>query len=352
MNDSSPFDPARPPASALPGDPWPRAQPGPRPEGRYRAAPEEFRVTEHLPFEPEGEGNHFLLRVTKQGANTLHVAKDLARAAGCRPRDVGYAGLKDRHAVVVQHFTVPAQDVAGDPTAWSGNGWWVEGAWRARRKLKQGALAGNGFRLLLRVAPEDRAAVGAGLEAVGERGVPNYFGPQRFGREGGNLAGARRLFAGETVKDRKLRGLYLSAARSYLFNRVLAARVAAGTWDRLLPGEYAMLDGTNSGFQVPDPAAEEPRRAIGDLHPSGPLPGTPGIGPTGEAAALEQQVLADEEELVAGLQALKVQADRRPLRVRVEEAVWESAPEGVWVDFFLPAGAFATAVVRELIEPE
>ncbi|HKL77859.1 MAG TPA: tRNA pseudouridine(13) synthase TruD [Gammaproteobacteria bacterium] len=349
MNDSSPFDPLCPPAERLPRDPWPRALSGEPPAGTFRAAPEEFQVIEHLPFEPEGEGNHLLLRVRKQGANTLHVAKDLARRAGCRPRDVGYAGLKDRHAVVHQHYTVPATGEAAEPAAWAGNGWQVEAVWRVRKKLKQGVLAGNAFRLFLRVAPEAREEVGRRFEALLGTGVPNYFGPQRFGREGGNLAGARRLFAGETVKDKKLRGLYLSAARSYLFNRVLATRVADGSWDRLLPGEYAMLAGTNSGFQVTDTAAEAPRLTSGDIHPSGPLPGTPAVGPTGAAAELEVRVLAAEGELVEGLQACRVEADRRALRVMPREGAWQMDPAGVWVMFFLPAGAFATAVVRELL---
>jgi tRNA pseudouridine13 synthase len=349
MNGSSDFYPGRPPATALPGDPWPRSQQGPPPTGYFRVSAEEFQVTEHLPFEPEGEGNHYLLRVRKQGANTIHVAKDLARRAGCRPRDVGYAGLKDRHAVVVQHFSVPAYGVTADPADWVGNGWEVAGADRVRKKLKRGTLAGNAFRLFLRVAPGDREAAGARFAEAVRVGVPNYFGPQRFGREGGNLTGARHLFAGGKVGDRQRRGLYISAARSYLFNRVLAARVEAGSWNRLLPGEYAMLRGTNSGFQVVDPGGEESRLASGDIHPSGPLPGMRGAGPTGAAAELEEQVLAADCDLVDGLAALKVEASRRALRVFPEAGEWKAEQEGLWLDFFLPAGAFATSVVREVI---
>ncbi|KPV40335.1 hypothetical protein AN478_07785 [Thiohalorhabdus denitrificans] len=333
----------------MPADPWPVAHPGFRPPGRFRLEPKDFRVTEILPFEPEGEGHHFLLRVRKNGVNTDRVAKDLARLAGCRPRDVGYAGLKDRHAVAVQHFTVPAGKVADDPRQWAGPSWVVETAERAQKKLKRGALEGNAFRLRLHLAPAGREAAAARFERVLQRGVPNYFGPQRFGRGGGNLDGARRLFAGEEHPDRRLRGLYLSAARSYLFNRILATRIGEGSWDRLLDGEYAVFPDVNSGFVVTNPTVEAERLRTGDLHPSGPLPGVDGAGPKGVAAALEDRVLAGEPELLEGLVAEEVKAHRRALRVIPLDGSVEADAEGLWVGFRLPAGSFATAVVREVI---
>ncbi|MFP4560233.1 MAG: tRNA pseudouridine(13) synthase TruD [Thiohalorhabdus sp.] len=344
-----PVPPAAPSPESLPDDPWPVAHPGFRPPGRFRLEPEDFRVTEILPFEAEGEGNHFLLRVRKVGVNTDRVAKDLARLAGCRPRDVGYAGLKDRYAVAVQHFTVPAEKVADDPRQWAGPSWGVEAGDRVRKKLKRGALAGNAFRLRLHLAPAGREAAAARFERVLQRGVPNYFGPQRFGREGGNLAGARRLFAGGAQPDRRLRGLYLSAARSYLFNRVLATRIGEGSWGRLLEGEYAVFPDVNSGFVVTDPAAETQRLDAGDLHPSGPLPGVDGPGPRGEAAKLEDRILAAEPGLLEGLRAAEVKGHRRALRVVPRDGSVESDAGGLWVGFLLPAGSFATAVVREVI---
>jgi tRNA pseudouridine13 synthase len=310
---------------------------------------EDFEVTEHLPFEPEGEGNHLLLRVQKTGVNTERVAKDLARLAGCRPRDVGYAGLKDRHAVAVQHFSVPVDRLSGAPEGWAGPSWRVLAVDRVRKKLRRGALAGNGFRLLLHLAPGARCAAGARFERAARLGVPNYFGPQRFGREGGNVSGVRRWFREGREPGRRDRGMYLSAARSYLFNRLLAARVGDGTWDRLLPGELAVFADSNSGFVVADPAAEAARLTAGDLHPSGPLPGSDGMAPAAEAAAREAGVLADEGELVDGLVARDVRAHRRALRVRPEAAAWEPVAAGIRVTFRLPAGAFATSVVREVM---
>lgn len=340
--------PAFPPAD-LPADPWPVTRAGGRPCGRFRTRPEDFRVTELLPFAPEGEGGHFLLRVRKTDCNTDWVARELAARAGCRARDVGYAGLKDRQAVTVQHFTVPAERIAGDPRAWAGPGWAVETADRARRKLKRGALAGNRFELLLRVPAPARWTVATGFERVLRRGVPNYFGPQRFGRGGGNLAGARRLFAGGKGPNRHKRGLYLSAARSYLFNRVLAARVLDGSWDRLLPGEVAVFHGKASGFVVADPAAEHERWQQGILHPSAPLPGREGLVPEARVLSLEDGILAQDADLVDGLIAAGMDARRRAARLTLEDGGWRLEPRGVWVGFTLPAGAFATAVVRELI---
>ncbi len=336
----------------LPADPWPVARAGGRPCGRYRVRPEDFRVNEVLPFTPEGEGGHFLVRVRKTGANTEWVARELAARAGCRVRDVGYAGLKDRRAVAVQHFTVPAERIAGDPRAWAGPGWAVETADRARRKLKRGALAGNRFELLLRVPARARWMVAAGFERALRNGVPNYFGPQRFGRGGGNLDGARRLFTGGRAPDRHRRGLYLSAARAYLFNRVLAARVQAGTWDRLLPWEVAVFHGKASGFVVADPGVERERWRRGILHPSAPLPGRGGLVPEAGVRSLEDAVLAQDTDLVGGLIAAGMDARRRAARLAPEDGGWRLEPRGVWVTFTLPAGAFATAVVRELIRGE
>ncbi|MFA9461980.1 tRNA pseudouridine(13) synthase TruD [Thiohalorhabdus sp. Cl-TMA] len=340
-----------PEPESLPHDPWPVAHARFRPEGRFRLEAEDFRVTEILPFEAEGYGHHFLLRIRKVGVNTDRVAQDLARLAGCRARDVGYAGLKDRKAVAVQHFSVPAAGVEGDPGRWSGESWMVERVDRARKKLKRGALEGNAFRLRLHLSEEDAEVAAARFEELLAAGVPNYFGPQRFGREGGNLVGARQLFGGTARPNRGLRGIYLSAARSYLFNRVAATRVVDGTWDRLREGEYAVFPDVNSGFVVSDPEREAPRVASGDLHPSGPLPGLDGAGPKGEAAELEGRILAEETALVEGIRDQKVEAHRRALRVLPRDGLAEADSRGLWIAFRLPAGSFATSVVRELVRP-
>src|SRR5690606_12755695 len=214
-----------------------------------RAAPEDFLVEELDAFAASGAGEHLLLQVEKRGMNTAFAAKLLAQWAGVGEAAIGYAGLKDRHAVTRQRFSVhlPAREAPGvdslEATAAAsgpGQGLRVLGQSRHAKKLPRGALAGNRFRLLLREAQGVRSAIDARLHDIATLGVPNYFGDQRFGRDGANVANALAMFAGRRVA-RAQRTHLLSAARSELFNRVLAARVGAGSWDRGLEGEVWML---------------------------------------------------------------------------------------------------------------
>src|SRR5690606_10303247 len=232
----------------------PRAHGAPVLSARIRVAPEDFDVTELDGFEASGAGEHLVLTIEKRSMNTAFVARLLAEWAGVDERAVGYAGLKDRHAVTRQRFSVqlPGREAPGvealerdDPA--TGQRLRVLGHARHSRKLPRGALAGNRFALVLRGVEGEPAAIEARLRAIAGRGVPNYFGGQRFGHAGGNVGKALRMFAGARVK-RDERALLLSAARSALFNRVLAARVAGGSWDRGLDGEAWMLDGSRSVF--------------------------------------------------------------------------------------------------------
>ncbi|MBW8311801.1 MAG: tRNA pseudouridine(13) synthase TruD, partial [Rhizobium sp.] len=222
----------------------------------YRVAPEDFVVEEIPGFEPTGQGEHLLLTVEKRGANTVHIAKRLARWAGIPEMGVGYAGLKDRHAVTRQRFSVHLpKRVAPDLAALQDEELRVlDSAWH-NRKLPRGALKGNRFELVLREVAGEPDAIGQRLAAIAAGGLPNYFGVQRFGREGDNVEAARRMFAGQRV-HRDQRSIYLSAARSEMFNAVLAARIAAGDWASGREGEVWMLDGTQSVFG-PEPATEE-----------------------------------------------------------------------------------------------
>jgi len=294
--------------------------------------------------------------------NTEFLARLLARAAGVAPREVGYAGLKDRHALTRQWFSVPAPPAGGASegarapdleAALAAQGVTVCSAARSTRKLRRGALAGNRFRI--RVAGEacDAGAVRGRLAALAAQGAPNYFGPQRFGHGGQNLVHARALLAGtQPVRDRHRRGLYLSAARALLFNRVLAARVSDGSWCRLLEGEAVSLDGSNSYFAAPAlDAALEARLARFDVHPSGPLCGAGESPARGAALAVERAALAGEEALIGGLAAAGLTHERRALRVAVRDvAVEAEGATACWLTFTLPAGAYATVVLRELFE--
>jgi tRNA pseudouridine13 synthase len=329
----------------------PRAYGEPPLHAELRRTPEDFRVDEVLGYDADGEGEHALLWVEKRGANTDWVAKELARFAGISPMNVGYAGLKDRHAVTRQAFTV---QLAGKPDP----DWKtfpleevkILASTRHKRKLKRGALRGNRFVLVLREVRGDTARAEEVLHAIATRGVPNYFGEQRFGREGGNIAQARAMFAGRRV-DRDKRSVLLSAARSHIFNGVLAARVERDAWDKPLDGEIWSLSGSRSWFG-PEPFDETlaARLAQGDIHPSGPLWGD-GEPPTNdEAGTLERDVAKANSDLTAGLANARMDQERRPLRLMPKDLRWRWLDEATLeLAFELPAGAYATVVARELI---
>ncbi|RDZ29159.1 tRNA pseudouridine(13) synthase TruD [Lysobacter silvisoli] len=341
-------------------DPLPRAHGAPVLRARMRSAPEDFVVEELPGFEPSGSGEHLLLTVEKRGMNTAFAAKRIAQWAGVGEMAIGYAGLKDRQALTRQRFSVHLpKRVAPDPATLdsvseSGESLRVlASTWHAK-KLPRGALAGNRFVLTLREAQGERAQVEQRLQAIAARGVPNYFGEQRFGRDGDNVAAALAMFAGRRVR-REQRSLLLSAARSELFNRVLAARVADGNWDRALPGEVWMLDGSRSVFG-PQPYDDTlaARLAAFDIHPSGPLWGRGQSRAQEQAAELEQAALAGDEAaaLRAGLEQAGLNQERRALRLRPEGLSWRwlDDAEGAVLElsFALPAGAYATVVMSEI----
>ncbi|MGH8361981.1 MAG: tRNA pseudouridine(13) synthase TruD [Gammaproteobacteria bacterium] len=333
---------------------WARAH-GPRvARARWRCHPEDFQVEEVLGFAADGRGEHRLVRVEKRGANTRWVARELARLAGIALRDVSYAGLKDRHAVAIQHFSLwlgkqpdPHWDALASPE------FRVLAVARHSRKLRTGALKGNRFVLTLRELSAPAADMTGRLQTLRAKGVPNYFGPQRFGRDGDNIEAAAKMFAdARSVRDRKLRGLLLSAARSLIFNEVLSQRVQAQTWDTILPGEVCMLDGTHSVFPVATvDVGLRARCAAGDVHPTGPLWGRGDSRVASEVQALEARIAEQHASLAQGLEAVGLEPARRALRLPVVDLSWEAVnAQTLKLSFFLPAGAYATTVVRELID--
>ena len=328
----------------------PRALGAPVGTARLRVAPEDFRVDEQLGFEPAGAGPHLLLRVRKRGANTDWVARQLASAAQVRPMDVGYAGLKDRHAVTTQWYTVPAgKRSAADWAGLTGDGYEVIEAHAHHRKLPRGALDANRFELRLRDFAAGRDAVDARLRAIAARGVPNYFGPQRFGRDLSNL---RPYLAEVTDRPRRLDEYALSAGRSLLFNAVLARRIDDGTWTTLLAGDLANLDSRGSVFAVDEPDAELAARVERlDVHASGPLWSRDGTTATGPVAVLERDVADLLAPVTARLDRERLSSARRALRLAVRELDWGWEADGALrVSFLLRSGGYATAVLRELID--
>ncbi len=325
----------------------------PEAEAVIRARPEDFVVNEVLRFEPTGEGEHAYLRIRKRGLNTRTVAQVVARHAGVRTVDVGFAGMKDRNAVTSQWFSV---GLAGrnepDWGALDNDSLQVLQATRHGKKLRPGQLMENRFSITLRNIRGDLEDIEARLDRIGAIGVPNYFGPQRFGRNGANLDAAIEIFQGvRRVRDRKLQGIYVSAARAQVFNQVLSARVTAGSWNRALPGEVLMFDDSRSRFPTHgEDLAADPRIEKLELHPTGPLWGKGSPDAAGEAAAVEREAVAAFSNLTSGLEKAGLKADRRALRLRVVGLEYQAGGEGaISVSFSLRPGAFATAVLRELV---
>lgn len=327
--------------------------------GVLRSTPEDFEVDEILGFAASGEGPHALLRVRKRGANTEWVARELARAVGAKPFEVGFAGLKDRNAVTTQHFTVPrGKRAAAEFTGLKGEGYEVLSAEAHQRKLPRGALEGNRFVIAVRSLACDPAPLAERVQHIATGGCPNYFGEQRFGREAGNLEQVLRCAQqlGEGGRgDRRRRGrddagFMLSAARSVIFNAMLAERVSQGSWNRLSAGDVANLDGRGSVFQVDALDAElEQRCAALDVHPTAPLAGQGESLARGEVLAREEAIAAQFPEALSVIHAEGMKPERRALRIRVRDLEHEYSDDTLRLRFSLSAGSFATTVLREII---
>ncbi len=336
---------------------WPAAYPKTGASALLKASPEDFEVEEVLGFDPDGTGEHLLIRVRKCGLNTTDVAKRLAGHLDLHPRDVSWAGRKDKHAVAYQSFSIhwPEEELPEIAALESEELQLLDVA-RHKRKLRPGYNRGNRFRLRLRNVQGDDAVLEQRLKLIAEQGVPNYFGQQRFGREARNIEAAREMLAQGNIRraPHNRRSMLLSAARSYLFNRVLAERVRAGHWNRLLPGELVMLEGSRSFFLADAPTPELQHRLLEhDISPSGPLPGLiKKDAPTGEALTVEQAALTDESELVHGLIDAGVLAARRSLRLIPRDLEWHREGGDLLLEFELPSGAFATTLISELVHVE
>lgn len=328
---------------------FPYAHGTPVAEGVIRSTDDDFEVEELLGFEPSGQGEHLYLWIEKRDNNTQWVAGQLARWADLRPQDVGYAGLKDRRAVTRQWFSLwsPGRELP-DPQALALPGVRVLRALRHDRKLKRGMHLGNRFRLVLRQLTPCAALEGR-LEAIARAGVPNYYGEQRFGIGGGNLDGAEQLLSGgRRVKDRNRRGLLLSAARSYLFNQVLAERVRLQNWNAYLDGDRLMLAGSTNLLSLEESATAAARVARAELHPTAPLWGRGRALVEGDSLALETAILAPFASWMDGLERAGLTRERRALRLLPDGMRWQWLDaESLAISFLLPPGTFATSVLRE-----
>lgn len=323
--------------------------------GRLRSVAEDFCVTEIPLLEPEGEGEHVWLWIRKRNETTPRVAAQLARFAAVHPRQVSYAGLKDRHAVTEQWFSVqlPGRE-APDWQAMNSDTLTVLRHARHSRKLRRGVLQGNRFRIRVRDIEGNNSELETKLTATAREGVPNYFGEQRFGRDAGNLLCAQQLFANPARRmSRNRYSMALSAARSFLFNQVLSQRVNTGSWNSPIDGDAMQLDGSHSFFIAGSVDAGLTARVhSGDVHPTGPLYGRGESPVQGACRKLEQAVLAAHAGWCTGMEAVGLKQDRRALRLVVKDLSWHRTGTGdLLLEFRLPAGAYATSVLRELLRP-
>lgn len=323
-------------------------------KGKFRSSPEDFIVEEINAFEAHGEGEHLLLTIEKRGLNTAFVAGALAKWAGINEMGIGYAGLKDRHAVTRQRFSVHLpKKIAPDFDSLNIEGVkLLEWQWH-HRKLPRGALSGNRFTLILREIEGEKAAIEGRLEKIRDFGLPNYFGEQRFGRERANVGMALKMFAGDRVK-REQRSIYLSAARSEIFNAVLASRIENKNWLGALEGEVWMINGSHSIFG-PEPFSDELRSRAEklEIHPTGPMWGKGELRSQSAVAACESEVAKAHGAICDGLEAADLKQDRRALRIQVRDLSWEWMTEAqLQCRFSLPSGAYATELLAELGELE
>jgi len=332
--------------------PWPgtRAAVG---TALIRCFPEDFRVSEELGFELSGDGEHAFLYLQKRELNTLELVQRLSSLAHVPVRDIGYCGLKDRNAVTGQWFSVGLAgrsepdwrelELTGDVR--------VQVVGRHRRKLKRGVHRANRFTLILRQLEGERSLLESRLRQLRAAGVPNYFGEQRFGRDGATYEQALRWTRGHRHVSREKRSLYLSALRAYVFNSLLAQRVQSGDWCTIERGDVCLLRGTRSFFtceEVDDDIRS--RVARGDLHPGLPL--------WGEGGSVAR--LREDPRLAAGLARCRAVCDFleasgtalawRPARVLPDDFYWQFCDDGnLQLDFALGAGSYATALLAEFV---
>ncbi len=318
--------------------------------GVLRSRPEDFMVEERPTYLPSGSGEHLYLHVEKTGHTTAHLARELTQQLGVKAKDLGIAGLKDRHAVTRQWISLPAkfEPRLGD---FSFGGVRILETARHTNKLGLGHLRGNRFTVRVRGAAGTAEQARATLELLTRLGLPNYFGPQRFGLGGLNAEEGLRVLRGESeLRDPQVRRFLSSSVQSALFNRWVSLRLERGYFDTLLSGDMAKKHDTGGVFLVEDAQAESPRAERGEVSATGTLFGRKTKPLTLDAGALEAEVLSEFGLTPAVFASRK--GDRRLIRVFMEEPQLRAEDDGYTVSFALPKGSFATSVLRELMKTD
>lgn len=319
--------------------------------GRIKARPEDFQVEEIPLYEPAGDGPHLYLTLRRSGLTTRQVVEDLAGRFGVSVGAVGYAGLKDKEAVTTQTFSLETslgEDEARDRAA--DEKWEILTVARHRNKLKVGHLLGNRFTVVLRdqTGGLDQARAIAGR--LRESGLPNYFGPQRFGQSGGNAADGLEILRSGRKAGRGWRDKFmLSALQSFIYNHYLALRIRRGLFETILTGDVCKKYATGGLFVSEDGNIETERLRAGELSHTGPIFGSKMKAAAGPAGELEAEALA-ELNLSPAEAARAGAGDRRLSRLLIPELAVSEVEGGLSFCFALPKGAYATSVMREFIK--
>ncbi len=320
-------------------------------KGLIRCQPEDFMVDEIARVIPSGVGEHVWLKIQKTSSNTDWVAGLLARIAGVKRRDVGFAGLKDRHAVTTQWFSIylPGQDAPDWKSALPPEVKIVEET-RHDRKLRRGTLKGNHFIITLKECSYDKKELESLVTQIRTQGMPNYFGEQRFGRNFNNIEKAKQWFQGDfRLKDRNKRSMYLSSARSLLFNQILSARIEQGTWNKAIEGDVFMLEGSHSCFADDGDSTIKQRVKSLELHPTAVLWGQGELQSTKAMQKMELAIAESEPLICKGLESNKLKQERRAMRIPVNDLACEYLDnETLRFEFSLRPGSYATVLMKQL----
>jgi len=318
--------------------------------GVLKREPEDFQVLEHLSFEPTGQGDHVFLNVKKTGCNTEWVVDQLCQLTGLKPVDIGYAGLKDKHAVTTQWFSLHMPN-KGEPD-WTQlpSQLSVNNRIRHNKKLRTGAIDSNQFKIRLRDIKGDKEDLAERLNKIKVQGFPNYFGPQRFGHQSANVYKLLGMQNGRRRISKTQKGLYISSGRSYLFNQILKERVTQNNWQHMLEGDVMMLNGNRSIFAPEHYDDVIERRVEGhDIHPAAVLWGRGDSKTSFDAEKIEQNVIAAYPKLTKALEKTDVDLGYRAMRVVVPNFLWCYEKNDLYLEFSLPSGAYATVLISEFL---
>ncbi|UCD07689.1 MAG: tRNA pseudouridine(13) synthase TruD [Candidatus Aenigmatarchaeota archaeon] len=332
-------------------------------DGKIRERNDHFIVEEVPLYEPSGEGEHLYVNITREGMTTREIQEKLAEVFDVEVEGVGCAGMKDKYARATQTFSVGIGKMESEsledveekitenlPVTVN----WLQ---MHTNKLRAGHLLGNRFTIKITnlkdelIVALERARVIA--DRIKEKGLPNFYGPQRFGLNGENVSKGFEIIQGNySVDDKWLRRLLISSYQSYLCNRYLAKRLESKLFDKILRGDVAKKYDTGGLFEVEDPAAEQSRYEEKEISFTAPIYGSNMMEATGPSGEMEAEVLKEFGITIEKLSSAGANGTRRLGRVMVSDLELRGVEDGLVVKFFLPKGAFATTVLREIMKKD